>query len=438
VSGAPVRRLHTWLEDRVAEMAALLERMVAVESPSTDPATMPPLLDLVEEEFAALGFTSRRVPGVRTGGWTVAHRAADDAAGAPQLLVGHLDTVWPVGTIATRPPPRAVDGVLRGPGAYDMKAGIVQLLFALRAIDALGMATSVPPVVLCTTDEEIGSRESTPAVVALARRADRAFVLEPSLGPTGRVKTARKGVGRFTVTVRGRAAHAGLEPGAGASAILELAHVIQALFALNDPAAGVTVNVGTIDGGLRPNVVAPVSSATADVRVATHADAARVEAAFEALAPTTPGTTLTIEGGFGRPPMERTEGTARLWELVAAAATELGLDLEEGLAGGGSDGNTTAALTPTLDGLGAVGGGAHAEDEHVLLDRLAERAALLGALLVAGPVGGRSLPPGAGLTALVDALPTPAETGPVTAAEAIRSLGVGVGAGVGGRGEETS
>ena len=418
---APVRDVHAWLLERVEDMTALLEDLVRIETPSTAPSTLAPLQDRVEDALAAQGFTSRRVAGVDTAGWTVSHRPDDPADVPPQLLVGHLDTVWPVGTLAARGAPRS-DGRLRGPGAYDMKAGIVQLLFALRALDALDLPLDVPPVVLCNTDEEIGSRESTPALVTLARCADRTLVLEPSLGPTGRLKTARKGVGRFTVTVTGHAAHAGLDPGEGASAILELTHLVQALFAMNEPAAGVTVNVGTIDGGLRPNVVAPSSAAVVDVRVATRADLVRVAAAIGGLEPTTPGTRVTVEGGFGRPPMERGPGTAVLWDLAAGAAAELGVALEEGTAGGASDGNTTAALAPTLDGLGAVGDGAHAEHEHVEVDRLPERAALLAALLLAPPVRTSSpdLPDG-GLPALLDALPTPAETGPVTAVEAIRA-----------------
>jgi glutamate carboxypeptidase len=216
---------------------------------------------------------------------------------------------------------------------------------------------------------------------------DRVFVLEPSLGPAGKFKTARKGVGRFTVTVRGEAAHAGLDPGAGASAILELSHVIQALFALNDFDSGVTVNVGTIDGGLRPNVIAPESQAVIDVRVPTKADAKRVEAAILGLEPAIEGTTLQIEGGFGRPAMERTPANRQLWRMACQLGDELGLQMEEGLAGGGSDGNFTSLYTATLDGMGAVGDGAHARHEHLRLGRTIEHAALLTLLLMAPPLG---------------------------------------------------
>jgi glutamate carboxypeptidase len=215
---------------------------------------------------------------------------------------------------------------------------------------------------------------------------NRVFVLEPSLGQAGRLKTARKGIGRFTVVVEGKAAHAGLDPGGGASAILELSHVIQQLFALNDHERGITVNVGTIDGGLRPNVVAPESRAVADVRVETLADAVRVEQSILKLQSTTPGTRLAIEGGFGRPALERTPANRKLWDLAVDLGRELGMDLKQGLAGGGSDGNTTSLYTATLDGLGAIGDGAHAPHEHLLIGPSLERAALLATLLMADPL----------------------------------------------------
>ena len=223
-------------------------------------------------------------------------------------------------------------------------------------------------------------------LINLSPQMDRVFVLEPSLGPKGKLKTARKGIGRFTVTVSGEAAHAGLDPGAGASAILELSHVIQELFALNDLDRGVTVNVGTIDGGLRPNVVAPSSEAVVDVRVATQEDADRIEQAIRGLEPVTPGTSIAVDGLFGRPAMEQTPANRELWRLACRLGEELGMELEEAAAGGGSDGNFTSQHTATLDGMGAVGDGAHARHEHLKLHATLERAGLLALLLLAPPI----------------------------------------------------
>ena len=215
-----------------------------------------------------------------------------------------------------------------------MKAGLAQLIFGLKALQALKLIPKVRPVVFINSDEEIGSRESTRHIKRLARRADRALILEPALGPEGALKTARKGVGKFSIRVKGKAPHAGLEPGAGASAILELSHVIQKLFAMNDASRGITVNVGMIDGGLRPNVVAPESTAIVDVRVLTRRDAEDIESRIRALTATTPGATLEIEGGIGRPPMERTEGNRILWEAARRVGQELGIVLSEDTAGG--------------------------------------------------------------------------------------------------------
>jgi glutamate carboxypeptidase len=263
-----------------------------------------------------------------------------------------------------------------------MKAGLVQTIFALEALQAKELTPEILPLFLINSDEEIGSQDSTPHIRRLAQRCDRAFVMEPSLGLAGKLKTQRKGVGRFTIRIRGKAAHAGLEPEKGASAILELSFVIQQLFALNDPVKGITINVGMIDGGIRPNVVAPESSAVVDVRVLLQEDAKAIEAAILSLQPTTPGTQLIIEGKMGRSPMEKTPGNTQLWKKAQQAALELGLSLEEGMAGGGSDGNTTSFYIPTLDGLGAVGDEAHSPGEFIYLDSLVERSALLSRLLL--------------------------------------------------------
>ena len=226
-----------------------------------------------------------------------------------QLLLGHCDTVWPPGTLK-KMPVDFEDDLVKGPGVYHMKGGLAQMVFALRALHDLDLEPTVAPVVFVNSDEEVGSLDSTRHIRRLARVAQRAFVMEPSLGPSGKLKTARKGVGRFTVVVEGEPAHAGLDPEGGASAILELSYLIQALFALNEPARGITVNVGTVDGGLSPNVVAPEGRAVVDVRVPTRQDARRVQQSILDLEPVTPGMKLRIEGTIGRLPMEPTPATA--------------------------------------------------------------------------------------------------------------------------------
>jgi glutamate carboxypeptidase len=379
------RDLLNYLQDQRAEMVHLLRRMTQAESPSDVPGAQQEIREIIAAELERLAYRVKRIPGRSSGGMLYA-RPTGRKHGAPvQLLLGHYDTVWPLGTIEEMPFETKGDCV-HGPGVYDMKGGVVLALLAIRALQHFGAEPEVAPVIFLNSDEEIGSRESRRYIESLAPHMERVFVLEPSLGPAGLLKTARKGIARFTVTVQGEAAHAGLDPGAGASAILELSHVIQDLFALNDLDKGITVNVGTIDGGLRPNVVAPKSRAVVDVRVATQADAQAVEAAIFSLEPATPGTTLHIEGAFGRPAMEQTPANRRLWMLACQLASDLGLDLEEGMAGGGSDGNTTSLYTATLDGLGAVGDGAHAHHEHLVLGRSIERAALLAMLLLAEPL----------------------------------------------------
>jgi glutamate carboxypeptidase len=374
------------LTSRQDAMVQLLERLVRIESPSLDANAQPPVMQVLAEAFEQRGFRTRRLPGRASGGTLYARPARREKHAPYQLLLGHVDTVWPVGTLDQRPIERD-EHRLRGPGAFDMKAGLVQLLFAIEALEATGTELTVTPVVLVNTDEEIGSRESTPVIQRLSRGADRVFVLEPAAGPEGKLKTSRKGIGRFTVRVYGQAAHAGLDPGKGASAILELSLVIQKLFALNDVERGVTVNVGTIDGGLRPNVVAPESSAVVDVRVPTRKTAREVEAAIHQITATTSGTRIEIDGRIGRPPMEPSPANRRLWELARRAADELDLSLGEMAAGGGSDGNTSSQFAPTLDGLGPVVDGAHAPHEFVQLDRMPERAALLARLLACPPLG---------------------------------------------------
>lgn len=365
-------------------MAEMVEALVRLETPTACPASHAPALARVAAELQALGYRTRVWPGRASGG--ILWGRPERVHGQPmQLLVGHMDTVWPIGTLETMPLVRD-DGRIHGPGAYDMKGGIVQMVFALQALAALNRRPSVTPCVLINTDEETGSRDSRRFIERTARVADRVLVLEPSLGPEGRLKTARKGVGRFTLVAKGQAAHAGLDPEGGASAIMELSHQIQRLFALNDPDSGVTVNIGTVDGGVGANVIAPEARCEVDVRVPTHEDARRLESAIRGLRPVNRSVRLEVHGRFGRPPMEPVGRNQLLWHRACVCAERLGFALQQGRAGGGSDGNFTSAFAATLDGLGAVGNGAHASHEYLVLDKLAERAALVALLLNEPPL----------------------------------------------------
>lgn len=375
------KNILNYLEARRKAMLAFLEALVRTESPSRVASAQLPAFNLLTEKLRTLGYYAFHVPGRQTGGYLFA-RPLRRRKGRPlQLMVGHCDTVWSLGTLETMPV-RQENGQMRGPGVYDMKAGLTQIVFALQTIREMGLEPDVTPVVLINSDEEIGSRESTTAIRRLARISKRAFIMEPPLGLDGKLKTARKGLGRFTLTVKGRAAHAGLDPEKGVSAIVELSHQIQQLFALNDAEKGITVNVGMIEGGVSPNVVAPESRAVIDVRVPTQADAARITQQILALKPLHPDVKLKIEGSIGRPPMEKTERNQALWQTARQKAEQMGLKLEEATAGGGSDGNTTSLYTATLDGLGTTGDGAHAAHEFIFTDQLTERTALLALLLL--------------------------------------------------------
>lgn len=378
-------RVLEHLRDRQREMTELLRALAETESPTGAPETQARVQRRLADALREAGLRTRRLSGASTGGHLFGRTGE---GGCPaQLLLGHTDTVWPVGTLEEMPV-REEDGLMRGPGVFDMKAGLVQMCFALDALRELDLRPAVEPVVLVTGDEEIGSPESGRWVRRLARRSCRALVLEPALGPSGALKTARKGTGHFEIRVVGRGSHAGLAPEEGASAIQELSHVVQALHALSDAGQGITVNVGEIRGGVRANVVAPEGRASVDVRVPTAAAGRRIEEAVRSLRATTPGTRLEVSGGMRRPPMERTPGNRRLWGLARRLGRDLGLELEQGRSGGASDGNLTSQTTPTLDGLGPVGDGAHAPHEHVVLDRMPERSALLALLLMAPPGAG--------------------------------------------------
>jgi glutamate carboxypeptidase len=379
----PTESIERYLRAQQEAMIERLAELVAHESPSRDKPALDALAQRLAARLEALGARVRLIANPEGGEHVRACWAAAGAAdaAAPALVLGHFDTVWPHGTLAAQPF-RVEQGRVYGPGSFDMKAGLVLLEFAIAAILAQRCDLRRPVVALWTSDEEIGSRSSRALIEAEARQAAYVLVLEPPL-PDGALKTARKGVGGFRLVVEGKAAHAGVEPEKGVSAVLELAHQILWLQGLNNPAAGTTVNVGVVQGGTTTNVVPAHATAAIDVRVATRDESVRVEAALRAIAPVVPGARVRVEGGFNRPPMERSPQTVALFEQLRVIGRGLGLELGEGSTGGGSDGNFTAALgVPTLDGLGAPGAGAHAEYEHVVAAGLPERAALLAEALL--------------------------------------------------------
>ena len=361
---------HDWLLE-------FIEALVAIESPSDDPAA-------VNRCGQRAGVAARVDGRLRSPEFLRApagdHLRAGFGSGPRQiLLLGHFDTVWPVGQLATMPLKREA-GRLYGPGVFDMKAGIGLASLATRAVIEQGL-DGCQIVMLWTTDEEVGSTTSRALIETEAAKSDAVLVFEPSL-PGGALKTSRKGVGQFELIARGVSAHAGLDPGKGVSAVRELARQIIAIDDLQDPAHGVTVTVGVIRGGTRANVVPDEARATIDARANTRADAERIARVLKSLQPQIAGARLEVTGGFARPPLERSADVVRLFEIAKAVAADIGLSLGEGSAGGGSDGNFTAAIgVPTLDGIGAIGDGAHALHEHVEIDALVPRAAVIAGVL---------------------------------------------------------
>ena len=375
------KEIITYLKDNHKPMLALLKELVAIESPSNNKKALKNVIRFLRKELEQLGFYTLHVSGKNTGGYLYARPLIRKKNTPLQLLIGHCDTVWELQSIKDMPVVQS-NGKLSGPGVFDMKAGIIQILFSLRAIKALQLDLAVTPIILINTDEEIGSHESTPIIKRLSKLVHRAFVLEPPLGLEGRLKTARKGVGRFTITVKGKAAHAGLDPEKGVNAIVELSHQVQRLYAMNDFDKGITVNVGLIEGGYASNVIAAESKATIDVRVYNIEDGAYITDRIHQLKPILDNVELRIEGRIGRPPMTQTSRNKHLWENAEANGKLIGLNLEQATAGGGSDGNTTSLYTATLDGLGTPGDGAHATHEFIFSDKLIERTALLTLLML--------------------------------------------------------
>lgn len=359
-----------------------LEPLVRHETPSRDAARLDAFAD---EIAAALESVGARVALVREpsfGTQLDATIPGSDVELEPVLVLGHMDTVHPAGTVVERPF-RVEDGKAYGPGVYDMKVGIAVLLEALALLHEAGASPNRPVRVLLTCDEEIGSHTSRERIEEAAVAACCVLVLEPSM-PDGGAKTVRKGVGVYTLTAKGVAVHAGIDAGGGVNAIVELARQVVRLEELVDRDRGTTLNAGVIEGGTVSNVVPARAALEVDVRFRELAEGERVDAALHALQPCVPGAELVVEGGINRPPLERTPAIAALYGRARELAAELGFDLPEGSSGGASDGCITAALgVPTLDGLGVRGAGAHAVDEHILVDDLAFRVALYGRLLQA-------------------------------------------------------
>ena len=367
------------LEGRTSEMVSALRQLAEHESPSHNKPAVDRLGEHLARELSARGGKVTRHRTEKFGDHVQADFPGDP--NEPVVLLGHFDTVWDVGTLV-KMPVKEEDGRLHGPGVFDMKAGIVQILFALDALRQVRGRLPRPVSVLLVSDEEVGSDSSRPVTEALAKQCAAVLIPEPSGGKDGALKTARKGVGDYKLTVTGVPSHAGLDFEKGQSAILELARQILAVEKFTDLKRGLTVNPGVIHGGTRTNVVAAEASVEVDVRIARAKDAVYVEKKFRALKPFNKKCKLQVTGGINRPPMERTEGVAALFGAAQAIGRELGLQLREIAVGGGSDGNFTAGLgIPTLDGLGGVGDGAHAAHEHVVISELPRRAALLALLI---------------------------------------------------------
>jgi len=365
-----------------SEMVTCLRQLVDLESPSHHKAALDTLGRHLAAEFGKIGGRTRFHPQEHAGDHLQVNFSG---AGKPILILGHMDTVWDLGTLDSMPF-RVAKGRAYGPGSFDMKAGIVQAIYAIRALQQMHGRLPRAITVLLVTDEEIGSRSSRPITEALAKKSAAVLVLEPSQGSKGALKTSRKGVGAYHVKVAGQEAHSGLDSDKGVSAILELARQLLAIEKFTDRKRGITANPGVIRGGTRTNVVAGEATADVDARVSQSKDIAYLDTKFRSLKPFDKRCRVETTGGIGRPPMERSKKGVALFTLARRLAKELGWELEEASVGGGSDGNFTAALgIPTLDGLGAVGEGAHARHESVVIAEMPRRAALLARLIESIP-----------------------------------------------------
>ena len=370
-----------YLQSQQRQMIGLIGELVECESPSDDAAAVNRFVDLVSEKVAGIAKVKAHSGG-RFGRHLVCEFQLPGRGKNGHLLaLGHSDTVWPVGTLRGMPF-REAEGRLWGPGVLDMKAGVAFFIFAMRALSELDLPVSRKVWLQLNSDEEVGSGSSRLLTEANAKRCEAVLVLEPALGLDGKLKTARKGVGDYSVVVRGRASHAGVDFEAGASAILELARQIEKIAVFTNLKRGLTVNPGVVSGGTRTNVVAAEARAEVDVRISRLRDAPALDRKFRGLRPVDRRCRIEVSGGVNRPPMERSPAIAALFRRARDLARPLGMELEEAMTGGGSDGNFTAALgIPTLDGLGGVGEGPHAANESILIAPMAGRAALLAHLV---------------------------------------------------------
>jgi glutamate carboxypeptidase len=375
--------LYRYATDKQEEIVKLLKEFVECESPSDSPLAVNRFVDLLAERSGSIA-EAKLIRSKSRGHHLRLEFKLPGRKKAGQILgLGHSDTVWPLGTLHHMPFRRA-DGRLWGPGVYDMKAGLVFFLFAAQALRDLEIPVARKVVLLVVSDEEVGSETSRHVTEAEARRSNAVLVLEPGTGLTGKLKTSRKGVGDYRISVEGKAAHAGVDFENGVSAILELARQIDRVAGFTNLRRGVTVNPGIVSGGTRTNVIAAEAHVDVDIRVMKQRDAALLDRKFHALRAFDKRSKLSVIGGLNRPPMERTPEIAALFRRAKLLAKGLGVDLEESSTGGGSDGNFTAGLgIPTLDGLGGVGEGAHALNESILENRIADRTALLACLLEA-------------------------------------------------------
>jgi len=374
------KKIRETISDHKEWFIQRLKKYVEAESPTDDIIQNRKLLHAIAEDFKELDYQVEWKESVLSAGQIIC-RPLKSELQHDQLLIGHADTVWPVGTL-DKMPWKIDDGVIRGPGVYDMKTGIVMMQLGIKIIKELGLKPKLRPIVMITSDEETGSRDSWSEIEKIAKSVNRVIVPEPSIGLEGRIKTERKGSGRYQIKVKGKVAHSGVEPEKGVSAIVEMAHIIHKLDALNDFDKGISVNVGLISGGKAVNIVPGDCSIEVDLRYMDKSDGEKVNDKINNLNSELQGAEIIVEGGLRRPPVIKNERNQKLWELAQKCAEKLDLKIEEGLSGGGSDGSITSQFTATLDGMGAVGEGAHSQTEKILVDETLDRTALLTAMLV--------------------------------------------------------